>query len=226
MFITISDAAKGKPFSLQEPLTQCSQIAIHRIDMWVGYYNIYEDQTCRWALEGEEESQVLIVESGLYNFTELVEHIAFDGLSITDNRTKGLVEISIPAGVHLWLSEPIRYLLGIDEPGWLTGDYIGDRPPEFTPKRLLIFLKQLSTTGNYENKNQLLQPSQLLHSIPLSAEEFGSFHTIKVDTPQFKQLENTVHELDFDLKVEWNNGVRHKLNNHGEPITLVLSIDK
>ena len=226
MYITISDAVKGKPFRLSEPLTPSSKIAIHRIDMWIGYYNIYEDQECRLARKDVEESQIITVESGLYNFTELVEHLAFDGLSITDNKTKGLVEISIPASVHLWLSEPIRYLLGIDEPGWLTGDYIGDRPPEFTPKRLLIFLKQLSTSENYENKNQLLQPSQLLHSIPLSAEEFGSFHTIKVDTPQFKQLENNVHELDFDLKVEWNNGVRHKLNNHGEPITLVLSIDR
>ena len=82
-----------------------------------------------------------------------------EGLTITDNKSKGLVEISIPAGVHLWLPEPIKYLLGIAETGWLTGDYIGDRPPEFTPKRLLIFLKQLSTSENYENNNQLLQPS-------------------------------------------------------------------
>ena len=226
MFITISDAAKGKPFSLQEPLTQCSKIAVHKIDMWIGYYNIYEDQTCRWALDGQEESQILIVESGLYNFTELVEHLAFDGLSITDNRTKGLVEISIPAGVHLWLSEPIRYLLGINETGWLRGDYIGDRPPEFTPKRLLISLKQISTSENFKNNNQLLQPSQLLHSIPLSAEEFGSFLTIKVDTPQFKQLQNNVHELDFDFKVEWSNGVKQKLDNHGQPIDFVLTIKK
>ena len=52
MFITISDAAKGKPFSLQ-----CNKIAIHIIDMWIGYYNTYEDQTCRWAREDEQESQ-------------------------------------------------------------------------------------------------------------------------------------------------------------------------
>ena len=95
----------------------------------------------------------------------------------------------------------------------LSGDYIGDRPPEFTPKRLLIFLKQLSTSENYENNNQLLQPSQLLYSLPLSAEEFGSFHTIKVDIPQFKQLQNNVHELDFDFKVEWSNGVKLCINN-------------
>ena len=56
MFITISDA-KGKPFSLQEPLEHGNKIAIHIIDMWIGYCNIYEDQTCRWAREDEQESQ-------------------------------------------------------------------------------------------------------------------------------------------------------------------------
>ena len=68
--ITINDVSKGKTFRLQDPLEQGNEIAIHRIDMWIGYYNIYEDQSCRWGREGEQESQEFAVESGLYNFTE------------------------------------------------------------------------------------------------------------------------------------------------------------
>jgi len=73
MFITITDCAKGKPFKLNSTVN--GKIAIHRIDMWVGYYNIYEDQKCYWVRNGEE-SQHFTVESGLYNFEELVEQLA------------------------------------------------------------------------------------------------------------------------------------------------------
>ena len=225
MFITILDAAKGKPFRLQEPLENTKMICIHRIDMWVGYYNVSIDQTCRWA-QGDEASQNFIIKSGLYNFDELVEQLiaVIAGLTITNDITKGLVEISIPAGIKLWLTDLIRYLLGIDEASWLTDVYEGDRISEFTPKRLLIYLKQLSTSKNYENNNQELQPSQLMCSIPLSAESLGSFHIIKFDNLQYKQLQNNIHELDFDFKIEWGNGFRNKLDNHGQPIDLTLEV--
>jgi len=225
MFITITDIAKGKPFTLDSRLEGNElRIGIHRIDMWVGYYNIYENQTCRWAKNGQP-SQDFTVEAGLYNFEELVKQLAVvEGLTITADKTKGLAEVSVPPRFQLWLTEPIKYLLGIDETDWLTGVYVGDCVVEFTPKRLLIYLKQLSTTGNYHNNNQRLVPSQLLCSIPLSAEPIGSFHTIKFENPQFRQLQNNVHEIDLDINLEWGNGVRHKLDNHGQPIDILMEI--
>lgn len=223
MFLTITDAAKGKPFKFDSDLGDKHCIGIHRIDMWIGYYNIPEDQTCRWGRNGQQ-SREFIVEAGLYNFEELVKQLAVVGeLQITANKTTGLVEISVPPGFELWLSDQIKYLLGIDA-DWLSGEYISDRMVEFTPKRLLIYLKQLSTTENYHNKNQRLQPSQLLCSIPLSAEPIGSFHTIKFDNPQFRQLQNNVHEIDLDFKLEWGNGVKVKLDNHGQPIDVLVEI--
>ena len=222
MFITINDCAKGKPFKLQQ-ITD-GVVAIHRIDMWIGYYNIYEDETCLWARDGEN-SQEFTVESGLYNFEELTKKLAvIDNLTITADKTKGLAEISVPAGFQMYLTEPVRYLLGIQEAIWLTGEYVSDRAVEFTPKRLLIYLRQISTTGNYENKNLQIQPSELLCSIPLSAAPIGSFQTIKFDNPFFKQLQPGVDKLDFDFKVEWGNEVRHELGNHGQPIDLLLEI--
>ena len=51
MFITLADVNKGKPYSLNQPLEGCRQIGIRTISMWVGWYNIYTEQTWRWALE-------------------------------------------------------------------------------------------------------------------------------------------------------------------------------
>ena len=56
----------------------------------------------------------------------------------------------IPASYQVWLPEAIRYLLGLEDEDWLSaGEYEGDRAVEFSPKRLLIYLKQLSTSTNF-----------------------------------------------------------------------------
>ncbi len=219
MFITISDTAKGKPFKLQVALD--GTIAIHRIDMWIGYYNINQDQTCRYVKNGE--SQNFTVKAGLYNFDTLVNALAaVDGIKISANKIQGLVEINLLNGIQVWLTEPIKNILGIDR--LTSGEYKSSRPPEFTPKRLLIYLKQLSTTENYESKNQQIRPSQLLVAIPLTANSFGALYTIKFDNPLFKKLQNSVYELDFDFKIQWSNGDQHKLDNHELPIDLMLEI--
>ena len=52
MFITITNASKGKPYTLQEPIDNSNgklMIGIQSISMWVGWYNIYEEQTWRWV---------------------------------------------------------------------------------------------------------------------------------------------------------------------------------
>ena len=226
MFIAINDASDGKAFTLPKPLEHNSKIAIHRVNMWTGYYNVHEAQRCGWSQNGGDVINFTI-ESGLYSFDALADQLAItEGVYIADDRKKGLIELSIPAETRLWLPEPIRHLLGIDDnDGWFqSGGYIGDRPPAFTPKRLLIYLEQLSTTANFENKNQTIQPSQLLASIPLSGAAFGSFHRVTFNDPQFKNLQSNVHELNFNFKLDWGNGVRQKLDNHSLPIDLDLEI--
>ena len=63
------------------------------------------------------------------------------------------------------LSGEMRRILGIDEMGWITGVYVGDRPLEFnTPRLLHIYLDQLSTTSNLVDG----APSTLLVIIPVA----------------------------------------------------------
>ena len=229
MFITLTDASKGKPFTLNQPIESCKQIGIKTISMWVGYYNIYEEQSWRWAREQDEQNSTEVsIKPGLYSFTTLVEKITsqIEGFTITVDRTNGLINMIIPAGYQVWFSEALCYLLGLDDDNWLTaGEYEGDRSIEFSPKRLLSYLKQLSTSTNFESKNQRLEPSQLLGVIPISSKQFGEYITINYDQPVFKNLNcGSIHAIDLDFKIEWANGKQHKLDNHSQPIDLTLEI--
>ena len=233
MFITLRDVSKGKPLSLNKSIENCKQIGIRTIFMWVGWYNIYEEQSWRWAQEGEPRNSTEVkIQPGLYSFSDLVQTLTgqVEGFTITVNRTNGLINMIIPAGYEIWLPEAIRYLLGLEDDDWLTaGEYEGDRAVEFSPKRLLIYLKQLSTSTNFESKhlekNQLgLEPSQLLGVIPISSKSFGEYTTVSFDNPLFKDLNCNINELDFDFKIEWANGKRDKLDNHSQPIDLILEI--
>ena len=123
------------------------------------------------------------------------------------------------------MAEPIRYVYGIDETRWINTDYAGDRPIEFTPKRMLIYLKQLSTTLNFHNQNQNLRSSQLLKVIPIQPKPFGTHTAFEFNNPDFVSLSsNDINEHDFDFKMEWGSGVIHKLDNHSLPIDLNLEI--
>ena len=232
MFLTITDASKGKPYTLQAPIDNSDgklTIGIRSISMWVGWYNIYEEQTWRWnkPAEGAVSTEIKL-EAGLYSFSELVEILTaeIEGLSIMVNRKNGVINMIIPDGYELWLTDPMRYVLGLDDTNWLSaGEYNGDRAVEFSPKRILVYLKQVSTTGNWESDNQQLKPSQLLGVIPTPTESFGESFTMSFENPHFKLLQSgSINELDFDFKVEWGNDVKHKLDNHSQPIDLVLEI--
>ena len=229
MFITILNASKGKPFMLETPIENNDKlkIGIKTMTMWVGWYNIYEEQTCRWGAIEEGESAEIKIEPGYYLFKELVEILtdAIENLSIEVNPINDIINMSIPPGIQLLLPVPISYLLGMDDEGWLNGEYTGDRTIEFAPKRMLIYLKQLSTTNNFSNDNANLRPSLLLMTLPLPYESIGGYHTFNFDKAHFKLLQSSgINELDFDFKLEWGNGVKHKLDNHSQPIDIILEI--
>ena len=232
MYLTLIDVSKGKPYSLNQPVESCKQIGIRTVFMWVGWYNIYEEQTWRWAQEDTPRNSTEVkIQPGLYSFSDLVEILTsqVEGFTITVNRKNGLINMIIPAGYQVWLPEAIRYLLGLEDEDWLSsGEYEGDSPVEFSPKRLLIYLKQLSTSTNFEHnksKNRQIEPSQLLGVIPISSKSFGEYTTVYFDNPLFKNLNcSSINELEFDFKIEWANGKRDKLDNHSQPIDLILEI--
>ena len=234
MFITITDASKGKPYTLVEPIDNShgnAMIAIQSLTLYVGWYNIYKPQTWRWTKRSEGTlSTEVKLQAGLYSFQELVERLTneIEGFSITVNKANGKIDMIIPPDYDIFLPDPIRYALGLEDEGWLSaGEYEGDRAVEFLPKRILIYLKQLSTTNNLVNKNQQLQNSQLLGVIPMCTKSFGESYIINFENPLFKQLSpGSISQLDLDLKVQWGNGIQHKLDNHDQPIDLVLEINK
>jgi hypothetical protein len=230
MYITINGAENGKPFTLQETIDNSSgklKIGLKSISTWIGWYNIYEQQTVRWGVVGRE-SQDLTIPAGLYNFSELSDILTsgIENFTLTVNRANGLIVANIPATIQIWFPDPIRYLLGLDDEGWLeTGEYLGDRAIEFNPKRILIYLRQVSTTDNKSNERSIVVGSQLFGIIRPTSQPFGRSFTVDYENPRFRLLQSGIlNELDFDFKLEWGNGVRHKLNNHSQPIDLVLEI--
>ena len=238
MFLTIDDASKGKPCTLDTHLDNQQgnmKIGIRSVSWWVGWYNIYEEQKCRWDREGQESTEIKIP-AGLYDYKQITKLLtdAVEGLIISINPANGLIDMTIPPGVSIYLSEAVRYLLGIDKKvtiysdSWLRDGYDGDRAIDFVPKSIHIYLKQLSTSENSLAVSRRSQPSQLLGFLPLTLKSrglFGGYIEKSFSNPTFKALASgMINELDFDCKVNWGNGVMHKLDNHSQPIRLELEI--
>lgn len=230
MFITIADVNDGI-FTLPEPINNQDgnlKIGIRSIGCWVGFYNIYEKQGCRWG-RGREDGSDFVIEPGLYFFKEIARNLrkAVKNLNLVLDKTTGLIDLSIPEGISLWIPEAVKYMLGIQDEGWLQGNYVGDRPVEFLPTGgISIYLKELSTSNNVStNGKGKLVSSNYLGNIPMLSENFGQYFSIRFDNPIFKKLNSgNIEKLEFDLKLEWGNGVQDTLNNHSMPISLELEI--
>ena len=177
MFITITDASTGKPHRLPKK-ADWRQIGIKSISGRVGWYNIKEELEWRYTFQGGQPSDPITIEPGLYNFDTLVETLTseIDGFEINVNKNTGKISMTVPAEYEIWLPDPVKKILGIDDEDWLsTGEYIGDHSVEFSPQGIEIYLRQLSSTENLaSNRNGHLSPSNLLGFIPLTMAEFRS----------------------------------------------------
>ena len=162
---------------------------------------------------------------GLYNFDLLTKEFTsqIDGLEIKVNKHDGKIDMTIPDKYQILFPDCVSEMLGLDDTGWLAaGKYISDQAIEFSPQRILVYLNQLSTTDNLQNSNNFIQGSRLLGSIDLSNAALGEYFVTTYEKPNFKKLQNgSIHELDFDFKVEWENFSK-KLDNHNQPLDLEL----
>ena len=143
MFITITNKSKGKPHRLLEQVDGC-QIGIKSISGRVGWYNIKEELEWRYTYQGGQPSDPITIEPGLYNFDTLVETLTneIDGFEINVNKNTGKISMTIPVEYEIWLPDPVKKILGIDDEGVLTeGEYIGDHSVEFSPQRIEIYLR-------------------------------------------------------------------------------------
>ena len=225
MFITITNASKGKPHRLLEQVDGC-QIGIKSISGRVGWYNIKEELEWRYTYQGGQPSDPITIEPGLYNFDTLVETLTgeIDGFEINVNKNTGKISMTIPAEYEILLPDPVKKILGIDDEGVLTeGEYIGDHSVEFSPQRIEIYLRQLNTSKNLASRpNETLSGSQLLGFVPLSTAGFGEYFSTTYENPCMKALQHReIHELDLDFKVVWSDR-SEKLDNHNQPLDLEL----
>ena len=150
MFITITDASKGKPYRLPKR-EDWSQIGIKSISGRVGWYNIKEELEWRYTYNpptpepGGTKVHVIpsshTIEPGMYNFDTLVETLTskIDGFEINANKNAGKISMTVPPLCEIWLPDPIKKILGIDDEGVLTEvEYISDHSVEFSPQGIEI----------------------------------------------------------------------------------------
>ena len=225
MFITITNASKGKPHRLLEQVDEC-QIGIKSISWRVGWYNIKEELEWRYTYQGGQPSDPITIEPGLYNFDTLVETLTdeIDGFEINVNENTGKISMTVPVEYEIWLPVPVKKILGIDDEDWLsTGEYIGDHSVEFSQQRIEIYLRQLNTSKNLASRpDETLSGSKLLGFVPLSTAGFGEYFSTTYENPCMKALQHReIHELDLDFKVVWRSRTE-KLDNHNQPLDLEL----
>ena len=230
MHLRIDDVSKGT-FTLPEPIDNQEgklKIGIRSMGYWVGIYNITEIQSCRWARSGEPGTDFQI-QPGLYTFKGLARDLkkVVKGLTMLLDKTTGLVHLSLPEEVSLWVPDAVKELFGLDDEGWLQGRHVSDRPVEFLPVGgINIYLDQLSTSNNLSTskKNNLVK-SNLLGNIPMLSENFAQHFSLNFDKPAFKDLTTgNINQLEFSLKLQWRDGTEQKLDNHSLPIGLELEI--
>ena len=225
-FVTITNAEKGKPIRLLETIDNTNRnlkIGLKSISGRVGWYNIDSELNWYYTYQGGDPSDAIKVSPGLYNFEELTEEFSsqIDGLEFEIDKKTGKIMMIIPQEYEIWFPDRVLEMFGLDDRGWLSaGDYEGDHSIEFAPHRILVYLKQLSTTGNILNGSE----SQLLGFIPIPNSDFGEYFSTIFEKPSFKSLQTTnIHELDLDFKIEWRSNAT-KLDNHEQPLNFELII--
>ena len=131
-----------------------------------------------------------------------------------------VVELRVPSGWEVQITDGLLSLFGLDDGlhgVWLeSGTYIGDRAVDFAGiKTLQIHLEQLSATENYVDG----APSTLLDTVGLGRYTLGDTVTVRFEQPVFKSLRNGCIS---ELKITIRDASRNFINNHGQPISVVL----
>ena len=188
-------------------------IGLRSLNLWVGWYNI-SDETITYYEDNKAPKTVKLA-PGLYSFNMLANFIMIEapGVDVSASEPTGLVEIIIPKGLRLSLSEGLKNLLGIYDSNPLNPDtYVGDVPIDFmTIKDFNLHINQISTTNNVVDG----KPSTLLKSVPLSCEKLGTSIVREWPAPEYKKLQpGQFTQLELS----------HNINNNNFPISVTLHL--
>jgi hypothetical protein len=111
-------------------------------------------------------------------------------------------------------------LLGFNSTQIISGSATSDKPVNFFPHKMIyVHLKQIKNNFNYYNGNK----SDVLATIPITTDSFGTLVQHKFDRPYVNILDNTtISSLELTLTDENNNII----DFHGMPVFYTLEINK
>ena len=222
MYHILTNVQNNESKSLQVPIDNRRgglKIGLRSITYTVGWFNVGENQGVSNAASTKE------VPPGLYGVKDLQTIIhEFTNAVLDINRANGLVSLTIPENEEIRLTDQLLILLGLDDglngQALTAGEYIGDRPVNFTNIRnLYVHLDQVNSNSNFING----APSNLLTTVGVSDknfERFGDIHTFRIISPEFKRLQNgTISELKISILDEYSKAIETNL-----PISITLEI--
>ena len=138
MYITLRDINIRKRYRFDYPIEK-TMIGLRSLNLWVGWYNISNESiTC---FVDNKTPKTVKLAPGLYSFNMLANFIMIEapGVDVSASEPTGVVEINIPKGLKLSLSEGPKNLLGIYDSNPLNPDtYVGDVPIDFMISCLLL----------------------------------------------------------------------------------------
>ena len=222
MFVTLTQLQKGEVSVLQTVIDNtCGKlnVALRGFHYEVGYRNVSSSAGILWRPDVDPTNDSpndrplkIPVPAGLYTI-ERLSHFLMEEIP---GLTLKMIKLNIPeSSGMIKLTGDLRRILGIDERGWIDGEYEGDKPAKFIAHKWFhIYLDQLSTTSNLVYG----APSTLLAIVPFAA---GGIVDINPYYPMYKKLEvGHIHQLN--LRVLDENGTI--VQNRERPITAVLEI--
>ena len=233
LFHTLTAVQSGTSVALQQCIdnrTANLRIGLRSITYTVGWYNVGPRESVSWRPSGSTDTAgTAEIEPGLYRFSHLQNFINSIGVNLIlrHQHVTNQVSLQIPAGWEMQFTDGLLFLLGLDDGlhgEWLdSGIYIGDRPINLVGlKTLQVYLEQLRTTGNFVDgaRSTLLATvgaGQWVGRNPL----LSAFETVCFENPEFKHLTNgLISELTVTIRDDRGN----LLDNHGQPISIVLEI--
>ena len=227
MFHSLSNVQRDDAIHLRQCIdNSCGKlrVGLRSITYTVGWYNIESGERVISREVGNDDRNTVSIPPGLYGFKrfkDIMESVGDFG-TLEVNKENGLVNLTVANGQLVYLTDGLLSLLGLDDRlggRWLNeGVYIGDRPINFSAKKLLyVYLDQINTSNNIIDGTS----SNLLSCIGLNCHSYGDINTIHFEHPEYKLLQNsTINEWKITIKDENDN----VLDNHDLPIYISLEI--
>ena len=153
MFVTLTQLQKGEASVLQTVIDNtCGKfdVALRGFHYEVGYRNVSSSAGILWRAADhvdppQDSPQRIRVPAGLYTIERLSHFIMEEipGLTLKMNEATGLIKLNIPeSSGMIKLTGDLRRILGIDERGWIDGEYEGDKPTTIYFPQVVSYLSR------------------------------------------------------------------------------------